>query len=67
MECDGTFYRLDDLPVHFKPFTTSPFEFTKSNEDTLKQLFKKIKEKRSHTDFLLSTKQRKKQCELPLS
>ncbi|MDD2340032.1 MAG: formylmethanofuran dehydrogenase subunit B [Methanosarcina sp.] len=55
MECDGTFYRLDDLPVHFEPFTTSPFEFTKSNEDTLKQLFKKIKEKRSHTDFLPST------------
>ncbi|TAH64281.1 MAG: formylmethanofuran dehydrogenase subunit B, partial [Methanosarcina mazei] len=43
MECDGTFYRLDDVAVHFEPFTTSPFEFTKSNEDTLKQLFEKIK------------------------
>jgi formylmethanofuran dehydrogenase subunit B len=43
MECDGTFYRLDDVPVHVEPFTSSPFEFTKSNEDTLKQLFEKIK------------------------
>ena len=43
MECDGTFYRLDDVAVHFEPFTSSPFEFTKSNEDTLKQLFEKIK------------------------
>jgi formylmethanofuran dehydrogenase subunit B len=31
--------------VHFEPFALSPFEFTKSNEDTLKQLFAKIKEK----------------------
>ncbi|MFY1113219.1 MAG: formylmethanofuran dehydrogenase subunit B, partial [Methanosarcinaceae archaeon] len=45
MECDGTFYRLDDVAVHFEPFTTSPFEFTQSNEDTLKQLFAKIKER----------------------
>ena len=51
MECDGTFYRLDDVAVHVEPFMDSPFEFTKSNEDTLKQLFAKIKEKRSHTDF----------------
>lgn len=43
MECDGTFYRLDDVPVHFEPFTVSPFEYTQSNEDTLKQLFAKIK------------------------
>ena len=43
MECDGTFYRLDDVPVHFEPFTSSPFEYTQSNEDTLKQLFDKIK------------------------
>lgn len=45
MECDGTFYRLDDVAVHFEPFMDSPFEFTKSNEDTLKQLFTQIKEK----------------------
>jgi formylmethanofuran dehydrogenase subunit B len=44
MECEGTFYRLDEVPVHFEPFTRSPFQFTESNEDTLKQLFAKIKE-----------------------
>ena len=55
MECEGTFYRLDDVPIYFEPFLDSPFKFTKSNEDTLKQLFAKIKEKRNHTDFLLST------------
>jgi len=51
MECDGTFYRLDDVAVHLEPFTNSPFEFTKSNEDTLKQLFTKIRNKRDQ-DFL---------------
>jgi formylmethanofuran dehydrogenase subunit B len=54
MECEGTFYRLDDVPIHFKPFLNSPFKFTQSNEDTLKQLFAKIKEKRNHTGFLPS-------------
>jgi formylmethanofuran dehydrogenase subunit B len=44
MECDGTFYRLDDVPIYFEPFLDSPFKFTQSNEDTLKQLFTKIKE-----------------------
>jgi len=43
MECDGTFYRLDDVPIYFRPFTSSPFEFTASNEDTLKQLFSQVK------------------------
>jgi len=43
MECDGTFYRLDDVPIYFRPFTSSPFEFTASNEDTLKQLFRQVK------------------------
>ncbi|MPM99196.1 hypothetical protein SDC9_146387 [bioreactor metagenome] len=46
IECDGTFYRLDDVAIHFEPFVASPFEFTKSNEDTLKQLFVKIKNKK---------------------
>ncbi|NJD77059.1 MAG: formylmethanofuran dehydrogenase subunit B [Candidatus Methanoperedens sp.] len=46
MECDGTFYRLDDVPVYFQPFTKSPFEFTQSNEDTMKQLFERIKKLR---------------------
>jgi formylmethanofuran dehydrogenase subunit B len=46
MECDGTFYRLDNVPVHFEPFTESPFPETKSNEETLKMLFEKIKAKK---------------------
>ncbi|MDI3487249.1 MAG: formylmethanofuran dehydrogenase subunit [Methanolobus sp.] len=46
MECDGTFYRLDNVPVYFEPFTDSPFPETKSNEDTLKQLFAKVKAKK---------------------
>ncbi|MFB3764805.1 MAG: formylmethanofuran dehydrogenase subunit B [Methanotrichaceae archaeon] len=43
MECDGTFYRLDDVPVYFQPFTESPFPFTKSNEDTMNQIFERVK------------------------
>lgn len=43
MECDGTFYRLDDVPVYFQPFTSSPFGFTKSNEDTMRQIFQRVK------------------------
>jgi formylmethanofuran dehydrogenase subunit B len=43
MECDGTFYRLDDVPVYFQPFTSSPFSFTKSNEDTMRQIFERVK------------------------
>jgi len=60
MECEGTFYRLDDVAVHFEPFTCSPFEFTQSNEDTLKQLFAKIKEKRYQVGFLPSAYKREK-------
>ncbi len=51
MECEGTFYRLDDVPIYFEPFLDSPFKFTQSNEDTLKQLFKKIKEEKTQTGF----------------
>ena len=51
MECDGVFYRLDDVAVHFEPFTSSPFSFTQSNEDTLKQLFAKVREKRDQVGF----------------
>lgn len=47
MECDGTLYRFDDVPIYFEPFLDSPFKFTQSNEDTLKQLFEKIKEKKN--------------------
>jgi formylmethanofuran dehydrogenase subunit B len=43
MECDGTFYRLDDVPIYFQPFTKSPFSFTESNADTLEQIFAKVK------------------------
>ncbi|HNQ53887.1 MAG TPA: formylmethanofuran dehydrogenase subunit B, partial [Methanothrix sp.] len=43
MECDGTFYRLDDVPIYFQPFTKSPFAFTNSNEDTMKQIFARVK------------------------
>ncbi|MGV8175211.1 MAG: formylmethanofuran dehydrogenase subunit B [Methanothrix sp.] len=42
-ECDGTFYRLDDVPIYFQPFTKSPFGFTESNEDTMKQIFERVK------------------------
>ena len=44
MECDGTFYRLDDVPIYFRPFTTSPFSFTESNEDTMRRIFDRIRE-----------------------
>jgi len=43
MESAGTFYRLDNVPIYFEPFTESPFEYTQSNEDTMHQLFEKIK------------------------
>ena len=43
MECDGTFYRLDDVPIYFQPFTKSPFSFTESNEHTMKQIFERVK------------------------
>ncbi|HEX7445451.1 MAG TPA: formylmethanofuran dehydrogenase subunit B, partial [Methanothrix sp.] len=44
MESDGTFYRLDDVPIYFQPFTNSPFSFTDSNVDTMKQIFERVKE-----------------------
>lgn len=44
MESEGTFYRLDDVPIYFQPFTNSPFSYTESNEDTMKQIFKRVKE-----------------------
>ncbi len=43
MECDGTFYRLDDVPIYFQPFTSSPFSFTESNLDTMNQIFERVK------------------------
>lgn len=50
MECTGTFYRMDNVPQYARAFTTPPFDFTTSNEDTLKQLFAKIKEKKAKKD-----------------
>lgn len=43
MESDGTFYRLDDVPIYFQPFTSSPFPFTESNVDTMNQIFERVK------------------------
>jgi formylmethanofuran dehydrogenase subunit B len=47
MECEGTFYRMDNVPIHAKSFTTPPFDFTRSNEDTMRQLLNAIKQKKS--------------------
>lgn len=44
MEAEGTFYRMDHVPLRIKKFTNPPFDFTKSDADTLKQLLAKIKE-----------------------
>jgi len=46
MECEGTFYRMDNVPIYARSFTKPPFDFTESNEDTLKQLLKIVKEKK---------------------
>jgi len=43
MESDGTIYRMDHVPLGLRKFTKPPFDFTKSDEDTLRQLFEKIK------------------------
>ena len=47
MECEGTFYRMDNVPLYARAFTKPPFDFTKSNKDTLEQLFVKVKEKKA--------------------
>lgn len=44
IECESTMYRFDDMPIFSKSIIASPFNFTESNEHTLKQLFKKTKE-----------------------
>jgi len=43
IECEGTLYRFDDLPIYSRGITSSPFEFTESNENTLKQIFEIVK------------------------
>jgi formylmethanofuran dehydrogenase subunit B len=47
MECEGTFYRMDNVPLYARAFTKPPFDFTTSNKDTLEQLFVKVKEKKA--------------------
>ncbi|HIH77601.1 MAG TPA: formylmethanofuran dehydrogenase subunit B [Halobacteria archaeon] len=42
-ECEGTFYRMDDIPLRARKFIDPPFDYTTSNEDTLKQIFEEIK------------------------
>jgi len=42
-ECEGTFYRIDDVPLRVKKFIDPPFNFTTSNEDTLKQIYTEVK------------------------
>jgi formylmethanofuran dehydrogenase subunit B len=42
-ECKGTFYRIDDVPLRVKKFIDPPFNFTTSNEDTLKQIYTEVK------------------------
>lgn len=43
MECEGSFYRLDNIPIRARKFIDPPFDFTKSNEDTLEQIFEEVK------------------------
>jgi len=31
------------VPIYFQPFASSPFEFTESNEHTMKQIFERVK------------------------
>lgn len=50
MECEGTFYRMDNVPIYARSFTKPPFEFTESNEHTLKQLFEVVKRKKAEKD-----------------
>ncbi|MBU4406910.1 MAG: formylmethanofuran dehydrogenase subunit B, partial [Candidatus Altiarchaeota archaeon] len=43
MECEGTFYRMDNVPIHVRKFAKSPLKETKSTVDTLKQVLAEIK------------------------
>jgi len=46
MECEGTFYRMDNVPIGARSFCKPPFDFTESNEHTLKQLLNVVKQKK---------------------
>ncbi|MBN2013658.1 MAG: formylmethanofuran dehydrogenase subunit B [Candidatus Altiarchaeota archaeon] len=43
MESSGTIYRLDNVPLPLKKFVEPPFSFTESDEDTLRQLFDRLR------------------------
>ena len=43
MECEGSFYRLDNIPIRARKFVDPPFDFTTSNEDTLEQILEEVK------------------------
>jgi len=38
IESGGTFYRMDNVPLHLRPTMQPPFDFTSSTRDTLNQL-----------------------------
>lgn len=42
IECEGTLYRYDDVPLYSECITCSPFEFTESNEHTIMQILEKM-------------------------
>lgn len=44
IESAGTLYRFDNVPMYSRKGMDSPFDFTTSDEDTLNQLFKKVKQ-----------------------
>lgn len=43
MESEATYYRMDNVPLTAKKFLDSPFKETKSDEDTLRQIYEKLK------------------------
>lgn len=43
IESEGTVYRMDNVPLPLKKFIDPSFSFTESDEDTLGQLFERIK------------------------
>jgi len=45
MESEGTFYRMDNVPIYARSFCDPPFDFTKSNEDTCRQLREAVEQK----------------------
>jgi formylmethanofuran dehydrogenase subunit B len=56
METEGCFYRMDNVPIHARSFCKPPFDFTESNEDSLKQLFEAIKKKEASASTTVDIK-----------